>query len=62
MCCLCGGKTLNGNILEDTKKQEKVIDLFHPPPCRSLLKLHARRSNYIAKIGRQANQKIMVYV
>ena len=26
-----------------------------------MLKLHARRSNYIAKIWRQADQKIMVY-
>ena len=37
------------------------MDLFHLPPCRSSLKLHARRSNYTAKIWRQVDQKIMAY-
>ena len=35
--------------------------LFHLPPCRSLLKLYARRSNYIAKICRQPDQKIVIH-
>ena len=35
--------------------------LFNLLPCKSSLKLHGRRSNYIAKIKRQANQKIIVY-
>ena len=47
--------------MEDIKKRKRVIDLFNLPLCRSSLKLHARRSNYILKIWRQADQKIMVY-
>ena len=46
------------NISEDTKR---VIDLFHLPPCRSSLKLHAGRSKDIVKIWRQIDQKIIVY-
>ena len=46
------------NISEDTKQ---VIDLFHLPPCRSSLKLHARKSKDIVKIWRQIDQKIIVY-
>ena len=44
-----------------SKNKKRVIDIFHLPPCRSSLKLHARGSNYIAKIWRQADQKIMVF-
>ena len=42
-----------------SKNKKRVIDIFHLPPCRSSLKLHARGSNYIAKIWRQADQKII---
>ena len=43
------------------RHEKGVIELFNLTPCRSSLKLHARRTNYIAKIRRQADQKIMVY-
>ena len=67
VCRLYGGKSSDVNALRNEifwktlKNKKRVINLFHLPPCRSSLKLHARRSNYIAKIWRQADQKIMVY-
>ena len=51
-------KNIQSNQTLQNKK--RVIDLFHLPPCRSSLKLHARTSNFTAKF-RQADQKIMVY-
>ena len=67
MCRLYGGKSSDANALRNEifwktfKNNKRVIDLFNLSPCRSSLKLPARRSNYIAKIWRQADQKLMVY-
>ena len=66
MCRLYGGKSsdvngLRNEIFWTSKNKKRVTDLFNLPLCQSSLKLHARRSNYIAKIWRQADQKIMVY-
>ena len=67
MCHLDGGKSSVVNAVRNEifwktlKNKKRVIDLFHLPPCRSSLKLHARRSNSIAKVWRQADQKIMAY-
>ena len=48
---ISGANALGNEIYWQTLKSKKLaIDLFHLPPCRSLLKLHARRSNYVAKI------------
>ena len=67
MCRLYGGKSLHVNALRNEifwktfKNKKRVIDLFHLPPCRPWLKLHARRSNLIGKIWGHADQKIMLY-
>ena len=66
MCRLYGGKSSDVNGLRNEifwtfKNKKRVTDLFNLPLCQSSLKLHARRSNYIAKIWRQADQKIMVF-
>ena len=67
VCCLYDGKISDINALRNeifwkTLKNKKwVVDLIHLPTSRSSSKLHARRSNYIAKIWRLADQKIMVY-
>ena len=44
-----------------SNSEKRVIHLFHLPPCRPSLNLHARINNYAAKIWRQADQKIKVY-
>ena len=65
--CLYGGKSSDVNALRNEifwktiKNKKQIINLFHLPPCRSSLKLQARRNNYIANIWRQADQKILVY-
>ena len=67
VCCLYGGKSSDVNALRNEilwktiKNKKQIINLFHLPPCRSSLILHARRNNYIANIWRQADQKILVY-
>ena len=67
VCRLYGGKSSDVNALRNEiflktlKNKKRVINLFHLPPCQSSLKLQARRSNYIAKIWKQADQKIIVY-
>ena len=59
LCHLYGGKSSDVNALirneifsKIIKNKKRVIDLFHLPPYRSSLKLHARRSDNIAKIWR----------
>ena len=43
-------------IFWDTlKKKKKVVDLSMLPPCQASLHLHTKRSNYIAKIWKQAS-------
>ena len=32
------------------EKQDKIIDLLPLPPCQSVLMLHAKRANFVAKI------------
>ena len=67
VCRLYGGKSSDVNALRNEiflktlKNKKRVINLFHLPPYQSSLKLQARRSNYIAKIWKQADQKIIVY-
>ena len=67
VCRLYGGKSSDVNALRNEifwktlKNKKRVNNLFYLPPCRSPLKLHAKRSNYTAKILRQADQKTMVY-
>ena len=65
VCSLYGGKGDNINKLypeifwKTWNKKGQVIDLSLPPPCRSSLRLHIQRSNYIARIWRQANLDVM---
>ena len=40
---------------DNLKKKKKVVDLAMLPPCRASLKLHIQRSNYVARIWRQAS-------
>ena len=67
VCQLYGGKGDDVNSLRSEifwrtlKKKNRVIDLLHLPPCKASLKLHTRRSNYIAKIWRQAENDMIVY-
>ena len=57
MCRLYGGKSSDVNALRNEifwksfKNKKRVIDLFHLPPCRPWLKLHARRSSLTGKFG-----------
>ena len=65
VCSLYGGKgddvnKLRAEIFWKTwNKKGQVIDLSLLPPCRSSLRLHIQRSNYIARIWRQANLDVM---
>ena len=65
VCSLYGGKgddvnKLRAEIFWRTwNKKGQVIDLSVLPPCRSSLHLHIQRSNYIARIWRQANKDMM---
>ena len=41
------------------KSEGKIVDLSLLPPCRSVLKLHAERANYVAKIWRSSTTSSM---
>ena len=38
------------------EKEEKIIDISMLPPCESVLLLHAKRANFVAKILRSSNE------
>ena len=65
VCRLYGGKGDDVNKLRSEifwrtlKKKGQVIDLSLLPPCRISLHLHTRRSNFIARIWRQADRDMM---
>ena len=40
---------------DNLKKKKKIVDLALLPPCRASLNLHIKRSNYVARIWRQAS-------
>ena len=65
VCRLYGGKGNDVNKLraelfwKTWRKKGKVIDLSLLPPCQMSLRLHIIRSNYIARIWRQASTNMM---
>ena len=40
---------------DNLRKKKRIVDLAMLPPCRASLNLHLQRSNYIARIWRQAS-------
>ncbi|CAB4016498.1 Hypothetical predicted protein [Paramuricea clavata] len=38
------------------KKHSKIVDLSLSPPCQSVLKLHGRRANFVAKIWKSSDE------
>ena len=65
VCRLYSGKCDDVNKLrtemfwKTLKKKGQIIDLSLLPPCRMSLKLHIKRSNYVARIWRQASLEMM---
>ncbi|CAB3980564.1 Hypothetical predicted protein [Paramuricea clavata] len=41
---------------QSTKKHSKIVDLSLLPPCQSVLKLHGRRANFVAKIWKSSDE------
>ena len=64
-CLLYGYKRKNINNLRSemfAKKytnENKVVDLSVLPPCQSVLRLHSKRANYVAKIWKSSLQPII---
>ena len=46
-------------FLQKFENEKKITDLSLLPPCQSNLKLHIKRSNYVASIFRQAGRLMM---
>ena len=53
--CMAVGKIMK-TILEEICERKKIIDLSLLPPCKSVLLLHTKRANCVAKIWRCSNE------
>ena len=43
------------------KKEGKIVDLANLPPCKSVLKLHTLRANYVAKVWKCSLENMVDY-
>lgn len=66
VCFLYGGQRVESvdqlrykMFLQKIEKEGKVVDLTLLPPCKSNLRFHARRANYVAHMYRRANELIL---